>query len=205
MDFKFKKKEGNKMNLLWDLDGTIFDTYPLMVESFIQIYEEVHGESVDGEVILPWLKTTTKEAFAHFSIPESFEAKYKEVNRVMAKEGSNVFSGVEEILAAANINVIVTHRKHDSTKELLEKWGIFKYFTEIVSPDEDNFARKPDPGAYKYLYDKYNLEWAIGDRALDLIPAKTVGMKTAAFQNDAIEADVHLNTYTKEVLDIFKK
>lgn len=193
------------MNLLWDLDGTIFDTYPLMVESFIQVYEEVHGESVDGGVVLPWLKTTTKEAFAHFNIPESYETKYKTINRCMAKEGSKVFSGVEEILAAAQVNVIVTHRNLDSTKELLEKWGIFKYFIEIVSPDEDNFARKPDSGAYQYLYDKYNLDWAIGDRALDLIPAKSVGMKTASFQNEAINADIHINAYTNKVLETFKK
>lgn len=188
------------MRLLWDLDGTIFDTYPLMVKSFIQVYEKVHHESVDHGIVLPWLKTTTKEAFAHFGIPELYEDKYKEINRELAKEGSAVFVGVEEILAAAKVNVIVTHRAHDSTRELLEKWGIFNYFTEIVSPDEDKFARKPDPAAYQYLYDKYKLDWAIGDRALDLIPAKLVGMKTAAFQNNAIEADLHINAYTKDLL-----
>lgn len=192
------------MKLLWDLDGTIFDTYPLMVESFIKVHEEVHGKKVEAEVVLPWLKTTTKEAFAHFQIPESFETKYKDINREMAKVGSKIFNGVEDVLKAAEINVIVTHRGHASTKELLEKWGIWKYFTEIVSPDEDQFPRKPQPEAYQYLYDKYNLDWAIGDRALDLIPAKAVGMKTVAFQNDAIEADLHINEYTNEVYDLLK-
>lgn len=189
------------MKLLWDLDGTIFDTYPLMVESFIQVHEEVHGKRADEKIVLPWLKTTTKEAFAHFQIPDSYVVNYKDINREMAKDGSKLFEGVEEILAAAEINVIVTHRSHASTKELLEKWGIFKYFTEIVSPDEDDFARKPDSSAYQYLYDKYQLEWAIGDRALDLIPAKAVGMNTVAFQNDAIEADYHINSYTNKVLE----
>ena len=134
----------------------------------------------------------------------SYETQYKEINRKMAKTGSKLFGGVEEVLAAAEINVIVTHRNHDSTKELLEKWGIFKYFTEIISPEEDGFARKPDSEAYRYLYEKYNLEWAIGDRALDLIPAKSVGMKTVAFQNKAIEADVHLENYTNEALEMLK-
>lgn len=193
------------MKILWDLDGTIFDTYPSMVESFIAIYEEVHGKQVDKEEVLPWLKTTTKEAFSNFKIPESYIPNYQELNRIQAKSGSQVFAGVEDVLAAAEINVIVTHRSHASTKELLEKWGIFNYFTEIISPEEDQFPRKPDPAAYEYLYRKYGLQWAIGDRALDLIPAKTVGMKTVAFQNEAIQADVHLDDYNNNVLDKLKR
>lgn len=192
------------MRLLWDLDGTIVDTYPLMVKSFIKVYEKVHESTIDSETVLPLLKTTTEEAFRHFDIPISYEDEYKEINRNMANQGSAIFAGVEKVLAAAKLNVIVTHRNHDSTEQLLEKWGLLKYFKEIISPREDGFPRKPEPDAYRYLYDKYKLDWALGDRALDLIPARLVGMKTVAFQNKAIEADIHIDAYTLDLIEKLK-
>ena len=183
------------MKLLWDLDGTIFDTYPAILESFCTVHEEANGESIDQVEALRWLKRTSKEAFAHFGISEEYRPRFMELDHARAEEGSPPFDGVKTILEASDVNVIVTHRTQASTKELLEKWGLLHYFDEIVSPDDDGFPRKPDVAAYKYLHDKYKLDWAIGDRALDLIPAKAVGMKTCAFQNADIEADLHIENY----------
>lgn len=192
---------GETMRLLWDLDGTIFDTYPAILESFCTVHEEAHGRQVDKTEALRWLKKTSKEAFSHFGISEDFRERFKELDHARAEIGSPPFEGIKAILEAAEVNVIVTHRATSSTKELLEKWGLLHYFDEIVSPDDDGFPRKPNVEAYQYLHDKYNLDWAIGDRALDLIPAKAVGMKTCAFQNPDIEADLHVEEYTDSLID----
>ncbi|MCJ8008754.1 HAD hydrolase-like protein [Lederbergia wuyishanensis] len=189
------------MRLLWDLDGTIFDTYPAILNSFCSVYEEVHGKSVDKKEALRWLKRTSKEAFEHFGISEDFRERFKELDHAEAEAGSPPFKGIEIILAAAEVNVIVTHRTRASTKELLVKWGLLEYFDEIVSPDDDGFPRKPEVAAYEYVHHKYQLDWAIGDRALDLIPAKAVGLKTCAFQNDDIEADIHIDSYTTSLIE----
>lgn len=188
------------MKLLWDLDGTIFDTYPAILESFCTVHREAHGFEVNQKEALRWLKRTSKEAFAHFGISESFRSRFKELDHARAEAGSPPFAGVEKILEASSVNVIVTHRTKSSTKELLQKWGLLDYFDEIVSPDDDGFPRKPHIAAYEYLYKKYDLDWAIGDRALDLIPAKKVGMNTCAFQNPDIEADLHIDAYTKDLI-----
>ncbi|MBS4179488.1 HAD hydrolase-like protein [Lederbergia citrea] len=192
------------MKLLWDLDGTIFDTYPAILESFCAVHEEAHGRSVDKVEALRWLKKTSKEAFKYFGISEDYRERFKELDHARAEAGSPPFEGIKTILAAADVNVIVTHRTKLSTKELLSKWGLLQYFDEIVSPDDDGYPRKPDVGAYRYLHDKYNLDWAIGDRALDLIPAKAVGMKTCAFQNADIEADLHIEKYTDDLIEKLK-
>lgn len=184
------------MKLLWDLDGTIFDTYPSILDSFITVHEEVHGETVNQADALRWLKRSSLEAFSRFEIPEKYQERFKELNKKLAEEGSSPFDGIDEILSKADVNVIVTHRGKISTEDLLEKWNLLHYFDEIISPDDDGYPRKPDTTAYQYLYDKYELNWAIGDRALDLIPAKEVGMKTCAFQNNDIEADHHISAYT---------
>lgn len=192
------------MRLLWDLDGTIFDTYPAIVDSLITVHEEIHGETIHEEDALRWLKRTSKEAFDRFNIPEDAKERFDELNNERAEEASPPFEGVEEILAVAEVNVIVTHRSKESTEELLEKWGLLSYFNEIISPDDDGYLRKPDTGAYQYLFDKYDLNWAIGDRALDLIPAKAVGMKTCAFQNDDIEADLYIEDYQLSLIEELK-
>lgn len=192
------------MRLLWDLDGTIFDTYPAIVESFLTVYEEFHGETLQPDEALLWLKRTSQEAFERFEIPELLQWKFKELNNERAEEGSSPFEGIEEILAEAEVNVIVTHRAKESTEELLDKWGLLHYFNEIISPDDDGYLRKPDTGAYQYLYDKYDLTWAIGDRSLDLIPAKAVGMKTCAFQNNEIDADHYIDDYELSLIETLK-
>src|SRR5690625_508467 len=192
------------MRLLWDLDGTIFDTYPAIVDSFLTVYEEVHGEALHQTEALLWLKRTSQEAFERFEIPESSQWKFRELNHERAEEGSSPFKGIEEILAEAEVNVIVTHRSKESTEELLEKWGLLAYFKEIISPDDDGYLRKPDTGAYQYLYDKYDLTWAIGDRALDLIPAKAVGMKTCAIKNNEIDADLYIEDYQPSLIEKLK-
>ncbi|CAM4219013.1 HAD hydrolase-like protein [Lederbergia lenta] len=192
------------MRLLWDLDGTIFDTYPAILDSFCKVHEEAHGKAVDRVEALRWLKRTSKEAFSHYGISEDFRDRFKELDHAKAEAGSPPFEGIKDILAIAEVNVIVTHRTKASTKELLEKWGLFQYFDEIVSPDDDGYPRKPDTEAYQYLHDKYELDWAIGDRALDLMPAKAVGMKTCAFQNPDIEADLHIDAYADSLIETMK-
>jgi len=183
------------MRLLWDLDGTIFDTYPAILNSFAAVHEAAHGTQVDRVEALRWLKKNSKLAFAHYGISDDFRPMFAELDHQQAESACLPFKGVEKVLAQAEVNVIVTHRTKASTQNLLTKWGLLQYFDEIISPEEDGFPRKPEAAAYMYLHEKYQLDWAIGDRSLDLVPARAAGMKTAAFQNEDIEADVHLNVY----------
>ncbi|WP_046173486.1 HAD hydrolase-like protein [Domibacillus indicus] len=183
------------MKLLWDLDGTIFDTYPAIVNSFVTVHEAAKGTTVDPAEALRWLKKNSKLAFAHYGISDDYRPMFAELDHKEAEVSCRPFDGIKDVLAAAEVNVIVTHRKKQSTIELLTKWGLVDFFDEIVSPEDDGFPRKPDAAAYLYLHEKYGLDWAVGDRSLDLIPAREAGLKTAAFQNPDIEADVHLDVY----------
>jgi len=130
------------MNLLWDLDGTIFDTYPIAIDSFQTIYGELYNQSVNHEKLLPMLKRSSKEAFEHFKIPIDMQKRYREISKERMESESKPFEGVELILAKAHINVMVTHRSKKSTKKSLERWGLLKFFKEIVSPDDDGFLRE---------------------------------------------------------------
>jgi FMN phosphatase YigB (HAD superfamily) len=42
----------------------------------------------------------------------------------------------------------------------------------------------------------------VGDRDLDLIPARELNIKTCAFQNRNIEADFHIDSYADFIAEV---
>ncbi len=106
------------------------------------------------------------------------------------------FGGVEEILKYADKNVIMTHKHRAGVMEILEYYGWDKYFVDMVTID-DGFPRKPNSLAYDHLHKKHNIDLAIGDRELDLIPAKELGISTCMFQGSCDVADYSLSYYSE--------
>lgn len=179
------------MQILWDFDGTLFDTYPSLVDGFIQL----SGKELDREEVLMWLKKDSKTAFKHYGIDESKREEYTRLNSVSAMKTSVPFSHLENVLSQVEGNIIVTHRDKQSTIQLLDKYGLRKYFKEIIAVEEEGFARKPDRASYEHVLKSHPIDLVVGDRDLDLIPARQLNIKTVAFQNRNIEADFHLDTY----------
>jgi HAD superfamily hydrolase (TIGR01549 family) len=181
------------MNILWDFDGTLFDTYPALVEGFIQLSRQ----SLDPTEVLTWLKKDSKTAFKHYGISEDKRREYQELYNYYAKFSSEPFPYLEKALSSVDHNIIVTHREKDSTFHLLEKFDLKRYFTEIVSVEEEGFKRKPDSSSYEYVLERYTIDLVVGDRDLDLNPARKLKIKTAAFQNRNIQADYYLDSYSE--------
>jgi FMN phosphatase YigB (HAD superfamily) len=107
-------------------------------------------------------------------------------------------------LSAADNNIIVTHRDKESTIFLLEKYNLAKYFKEIVSVEEQGFTRKPHSSSYEYVLLSHHIDLVVGDRDLDLIPARKLKIKTVAFQNRNIEADFHIDNYTDFIPEVLE-
>ena len=179
------------MNILWDFDGTLFDTYPSLVDGFIHL----SGQDLDRTEVLKWLKKDSKTAFKHYGIDESQREEYKRLYNEYARTSAIPFENLEVVLSKATSNVIVTHRDKESTIYLLEKNHLRKYFTDIVAVEEQGFTRKPDSASYEYVLKSHPINLVVGDRELDLIPARKLNIKTVAFQNNEIEADFHLESY----------
>lgn len=183
------------MNILWDFDGTLFDTYP----AYSNIFSQVLGETVDKKEIYETLKISFSHAAQYYSLSEN---QIREINILESKLAPNdikPFEKVEEVLQFANKNVIMTHKDRRGVLSILEYYGWDKYFDDIVTID-DGFPRKPNSSAYKYLHEKHHIDLAIGDREIDLIPAKELGIATCIFQNPNVDADYCLSDYS----DFFK-
>ena len=193
-------KRGIIINILWDFDGTLFDTYPALVEGFIKLSQQ----DLDRTEVLTWLKKDSKTAFKHYGIDEKRREEYQELHNYYSKNESKPFDHLAEALSAADNNIIVTHRDKESTIFLLEKYNLAKYFKEIVSVEEQGFTRKPHSSSYEYVLLSHHIDLVVGDRDLDLIPARKLNIKTVAFQNRNIEADFHIDNYTDFIPEVLE-
>jgi HAD superfamily hydrolase (TIGR01549 family) len=183
------------MNILWDFDGTLFDTYP----AYSKIFHQVLNEIVDMDEIYQHLKISFSHAIQFYQLTKNQLDEIKILEAHLSPEDIHPFPGVEEVLKYAELNVIMTHKDRKGILDILKHYEWEDYFTEIVTID-DGFPRKPDHSSYKYLHDKYKIDLVIGDRELDIIPGKKLGINTCLFRHQSEVADYHLEDYA----DFFK-
>ncbi|MFL6555176.1 MAG: HAD hydrolase-like protein [Bacillus sp. (in: firmicutes)] len=186
------------MNVLWDFDGTLFDTYPALVSGFINLSKQ----NLDRDEVLRWLKIDSKTAFKHYGIDEKQRLEYQTLHNYYSKTESKPFEYLAEALSSVDHNIIVTHRDKESTIFLLKKYHLDKYFKDIVSVEEQGFSRKPHRSSYEYVLKSHHIDLVVGDRDLDLIPARELNIKTCAFQNRNIEADFHIDSYADFIAEV---
>ncbi|WP_148629781.1 HAD-IA family hydrolase [Bacillus sp. E214] len=178
------------MNILWDFDGTLFDTYP----GYARMVKSAVETPLSEEEIFSLLKVSFGHAFNELKLTEEQIKHIHILERQLKPLDFKPFPGVKNVLEAADLNVIMTHKYREGAESILKANGMDQYFTEIVAID-DGYPKKPHPASYQYLHDKYRIDLAVGDRELDILPAKSIGIKTCLFQNDTPGADYYVNSY----------
>ncbi|PFJ91985.1 phosphoglycolate phosphatase, partial [Bacillus cereus] len=180
------------MNILWDFDGTLFDTYPV----YTKILSQVLGEEISEEEIYTNLKVSFSYAIDYYEISKKQLSEIDVLESRIIIEDIKPFEKVEEVLKFADKNVIMTHKDRAGVLSILNHYGWDKYFVDMVTID-DGFPRKPNSLAYDHLHKKYNIDLAIGDRELDLLPAKELGISTCMFQGNCDVANYSLSHYSE--------
>lgn len=187
------------MNILWDFDGTLFDTYP----AYTAIVKEVMGEAnVTEKEIFAQLKISFTDAFQHFRLTEEQIKTIRKKARSLEPKDLKPFPYLVDVLKLANKNVIMTHKEREDVAAILSCHKLDGYFADMVAGD-DGYPRKPHPASYEFLHEKHGIDLAIGDREIDIRPAKSLGIKTCLFQNTAPGADFYLENY-KDFIRIIK-
>ncbi len=205
-------------NLIWDFDGTLFDTYPDITRAFIDVLKKDYGVEYDYEKAFSLAKASISFCIENladeFNIDrEEFSEKYKERYFGELTFKDKPFEGVEEVLeyvSARGENFLITHRGYESLNEFLTRNDFNKYFIEIVTFDA-NFPLKPDPTSFNYIIDKYKLKkeetLGVGDRILDIEAAHASGIKSCFF--DPNSSKIGIATYNihkmKDLLKILKE
>ena len=177
--------------VIWDLDGTLLDSYGVIVDSLYQIYQE-KGVMIDKSEILYDVINESVSAFIkkmelRFGIP--FDSLKDRYSIISGKEKLNIKAmehakEILEYLHSKNIrNFVFTHRGV-TTETVLNNIGITSYFDEIVN-SLNGFERKPSPDGLNYLLDKYHLDkentYYVGDRPIDIRCANNAHIKSIMY------------------------
>ena len=186
---------------IWDFDGTLFDTYPVMVKAFQRALREL-GIEEKPDTLLLFMKKSIAETIdyyqSRYQLEELFFKRYLEIRRSYSLDEQPPYSGAMkvccQIVQQGGRSFIVSHRESSSLYALLDHYGMRQLFTEIITGD-DGFERKPSPEAFLYLVKKNQLKkestLAIGDRILDIQAGREAGIKTVFINlNDDLDCDL---------------
>ena len=181
----------NGIAFIWDLDGTLLDSYGIIVNSLYDVYKE-KGAEIDKQEILKEVIGESVSSFImkmekRFGIPfDDLKDRYSYIsgNEKLNIKAMNNAKEILEYLHGKNIpNFVFTHRGV-TTETVLKNIGIYDYFEEIVT-SLNKFKRKPDPEGINYLINKYNLNkdstYYVGDRKIDIDCANNAGIKSIMF------------------------
>ncbi|HFI0054875.1 TPA: HAD-IA family hydrolase [Streptococcus suis] len=196
---------------IWDLDGTLLDSYEAILAGIQETYEQ-YDLAFDREEVRNFiLRYSVKDLLVRDGAKHGLDSD--ELNRVRAtslKEKNTqipLMAGAREILdwtAEKGIQNFVYTHKSDNAFQVLEELGVRHHFTEILTSDS-GFARKPSPEALLFLIKKYGLDkentYYIGDRLLDVETAVNAGIHSINLQIDGVEQ----NWKIEKLVDIKEK
>ena len=178
-------------NIIWDFDGTLFNTYPAMCRD-LQAVMEGFGVHASLEDLLPRFTTSRETVLAWCGQQAGMTAQ--EVDQIyrdwVTEHGQpeaypfpHVRSILERFQAAGGRNFVFTHRS-GSVHDYLAGADLTKYFTDVVSAGT-TYARKPAPAGNLHIIETYGLDknytLAVGDRELDVLAAKNAGIHACLF------------------------
>jgi phosphoglycolate phosphatase-like HAD superfamily hydrolase len=197
-------------NIIWDVDGTLLNTYPDITLAFLNVLR-AHGRWMHDEAVYDLARVGLSHCADMLSVitdlaRDKIEQGFREVYGAMSLDGQGPFEGAVEVcravLARGGVNVIVTHRGAGSTRALLGHHRLESLFSAIVSAD-DGFPKKPDPAAFRAVMRQASLEpastLAIGDRGIDILAGRAVGLYTVLFggARAEVEPDLGISFYEK--------
>ena len=206
---------------MWDFDGTLFDTYPVIIEDLNLALREF-GRSCEPnqtmKLMLGRLAHAQKFYAKKFGIPmedviAAYERHHLRSNRELrAKPMAGVREILETVCATGRHNYIFSHRNPAETADYLEKYGLSQFFTHVIGPSSEGFAEKPAPDAVLYLMKTYNMAPEetdmVGDRECDLGSGRNAGIQTAHLLCATIPETLNCNwrfEHFKQMLDLLTK
>ncbi len=196
---------GSCKAVLFDLDGTLIDTYALILVSFRHATEQVLGRVVPDEELMAKvgqpLSTQMWDWTDDPAVHNELLSVYRTFNHAMHDQMVAAFSGVPEMLQSLQSRGVragvVTSKLHGLANRGLECTGLDSFIEVLVAPDDYPQAHKPDPGPVLYGCQLLGVSpstcWYVGDSPYDIEAGNRAGCKTAAalwgmFSEDTLRA-----------------
>lgn len=186
-------------NIIWDFDGTLFDTYKVMVAAVVNALMDLGIDEIeiDEYEIYATMRQHTKQTAikklaSFYGLNEeglsTLSNRYEDDSLITSEPIKGAVTVLAEFANRGYQQFVVTHRDQ-ATLMLLDKYKLRSLFTEIITK-EAGFKRKPAPDALNMLITKYQLAREqtvmIGDRSLDVVAGNNANIKTVLFDKDAL-------------------
>ena len=175
--------------VFFDLDGTLLDTTPLIVQSFQYAFQTHYQRAVTLEDIQPYMGKPLRAAMDVMAPGEedAVIATYRAVNNLHHDQLAGVFDGVPEVirsLYAADVKLaIVTSKTSSMARRGLRLFDLEQYFSAVIGLEE-TVRHKPEPEPVLTALQATNLSASecimVGDSSHDLLSGRSAGLKTAA-------------------------
>ncbi|WP_220727760.1 HAD-IA family hydrolase [Apilactobacillus xinyiensis] len=187
-------------NIIWDFDGTLFDTYPQMVNSFLLALKKMHIDEMEIDEYEIYevmrrhsLSTAIQKYAAHYNlVADNLKLNYQlyeKQNILKSKPFFNLETLLLNTIKNDYSHFILTHRDKQTLYQVLENNHFADYFKMIITKD-DNLPRKPNPAAINQIIEKNNLKkmdtLIIGDRVIDIRAGQNAGIQSILFDPDAL-------------------
>ena len=197
-----------KQAFIWDLDGTLLDSYDAILaglEETYATYQLLFDRASIKDFIL---KHSVQDLLV--AVAEEYHLDVTDLNHrraeSLAEKNAQVLlmDGARDVLSwaqEAGIEQFVYTHKGENAFVILRDLGLESFFTEILT-SQSGFARKPNPEAAIYLMKKYGLHpekiYYIGDRSLDIDFARNSQIQSINF----LTSDYEGNYQVESLLDI---
>lgn len=175
-------------HLIWDLDGTLFDTYPALTEALLAALAD-RGHYTEPEFVLGLLLVSMTHCItslaAAYQLPQAaievgFSSHHARIPYHQQPLNPGAQATCAYIRSLGGKNVIVTHRPRRSTGELLKVHGLSPLIDDIIAGD-DEYPKKPDPSSMLAIMSRNGIDHseglAVGDRELDIAAGQSAGLR----------------------------
>ena len=175
--------------ILFDLDGTLLDTYALILASFRHATAQVLGHELPEKILMAKVGMPLVEEVKDFTDDEKLQADlvgaFRSYNERAHDGLVHAFPGVEGMLgmlAPAGPRLgVVTSKRGSLARRGLQVCGLSGYFEFAIGSDEYS-GHKPDPAPVLYGCERLGLAPQecvyVGDSPFDIKCANNAGVKS---------------------------
>ena len=178
---------------LFDLDGTLLDTAPEFLASLNALLKKNQKESVSYDFVRNRVSDGVGRLIQDSFIIDENHSEFEGLrNDLLAEYQKNyllseTFPGVDEFLYKLSKNkidwMIVTNKPKRFFEEICQKFEWDKYAIAMVSPEDVNGKRKPDPASLDAALAKTSIKKEqsiyVGDNWRDIEAASNSGIDSA--------------------------
>lgn len=173
--------------VVFDLDGTLVNTIPLIVASYRHAFRTVRGEEVDEAFALPLIGMTLVDALAPYPEADALAEAYVTFNLAHLESLQTDFEGVPELLddlSDAGITIgVATSKRRPAAERSVAASGLTGKL-RLVSTLEDVAQHKPHPAPLLHALSELGAPAEgsvyVGDAVVDLRAARAAGMDAIA-------------------------